>query len=87
MNNRIAAFLTFAFTLLVACVAFAEGKTPVKRRKPSSGPGDILAVGHRCGLAIGIAAAGGGIGQVAQPLPPSKASPVTQAPLVSSTAR
>ena len=29
MNNRIAAFLTFAFTMLVACVAFAnDGKVP-----------------------------------------------------------
>ena len=66
MNNRIAAFLTFAFTMLVACVAFADGKVP-QLSVPSAALDQVnghlgyLAIG--AGLAIGIAAAGGGIGQ------------------------
>ena len=66
MNNRIAAFLTFAFTMLVACVAFAQEGNPqlsVPREALNQVNGIVgyLAIG--AGLAIGIAAAGGGIGQ------------------------
>ena len=65
MNNRIAAFLTFAFTMLVACVAFAQDPAqpavPGSLQTSTGGIFSYLALG--AGLAIGIAAAGGGIGQ------------------------
>ena len=67
MNNRIAAFLTFAFTMLVACVAFAsDGKPPELTVHPAALSAVDSIVGYLAigaGLAIGIAAAGGGIGQ------------------------
>jgi|GEM_PF-27532 len=67
MNNRIAAFLTFAFTMLIACVAFANDGKPPELSVPGAALDQVngivgyLAIG--AGLAIGIAAAGGGIGQ------------------------
>ena len=74
MNRMISAF-SFLVVAFFALPAFAADAAAA-----SSYLG-YIAIG--ASLAIGLAAAGGGIGRVVQPPPHSKASPVTQAPLVS----
>ncbi len=54
--NRIVAFFSFLVTTLFASTAFAEEATSA-----ASGDGGLIAIG--AGLAIGLAALGGGIGQ------------------------